>query len=176
MTRKITPSFVLELPVRTPAADERALAIGLDASRAIDNAWRGEAFRLDLMRQSKAWQAAGSGITRFRTGGICVPPSSRASFTGTVRTRARLVRLGQMRRGFRERRHQADFDRQAIGALPCRTSRSASERVAREILVRSATSCKGRHSSGDPRWPMTGNPLSSAASFISGSRALFEGT
>jgi len=59
MARKITPSFVLELPIRTAAADERALAIRLDAARNIDNACRGEALRrLKLMRQSKVWQAA----------------------------------------------------------------------------------------------------------------------
>src|SRR5215472_3352048 len=59
MARKVTPSFVLELPPRTAAGDERALAIRLNAARNIDNACRGEGLRrLELMRQSKAWQAA----------------------------------------------------------------------------------------------------------------------
>jgi len=38
MARKIKPTFVLELPVRTASADERALAV-----RNIDNACCGEA-------------------------------------------------------------------------------------------------------------------------------------
>jgi putative transposase len=68
MGRKITPSFVLELPLRTAAADNRALAIRLDAARNIYNACLGEALRrLDLMRQSKAWQAAGK-LARGRPG------------------------------------------------------------------------------------------------------------
>jgi len=59
MARKSTPSFVLELPLRTTAADERALAIRLDAARNIYNACLAEALRrLDCMRESKAWQAA----------------------------------------------------------------------------------------------------------------------
>lgn len=40
-------------------ADERKLSIRLDAARAIYNACLGESLRrLDLMRQSKAWQTA----------------------------------------------------------------------------------------------------------------------
>src|SRR5262245_51903398 len=38
MARKSTPSFVLELPLRTTATDERALAIRLDAARKIYSA------------------------------------------------------------------------------------------------------------------------------------------
>src|SRR5258706_11870957 len=54
-----TESFIAEFPLRTTAADERALRIRLDAARNIYNAALGEALRrLDLMRQSKAWQAA----------------------------------------------------------------------------------------------------------------------
>jgi hypothetical protein len=54
-----TASFVAEFPLRTTQADERALAIRLEAARHIYNAALGEALRrLDLMRESKAWQAA----------------------------------------------------------------------------------------------------------------------
>lgn len=59
MARKTKPSFVLELPLRTSPADERALSIILDAARNIGNAALGEGLRrLDLMRESKAYQAA----------------------------------------------------------------------------------------------------------------------
>jgi putative transposase len=59
MPRKHTPSFILQLPLRTAAVDERALAVRLDAARSIYNASLGEALRcLDLMRESKAWRAA----------------------------------------------------------------------------------------------------------------------
>jgi hypothetical protein len=59
MPRKPTPSFILELPLRTSPADERARAIMLDAARNIGNAVLGEGLRrLDLMRKSKAYQAA----------------------------------------------------------------------------------------------------------------------
>ncbi len=54
-----TASFVAEFPLRTTQADERALAIRLEAARHIYNAALGEALRrLGLMRESKAWQAA----------------------------------------------------------------------------------------------------------------------
>jgi hypothetical protein len=53
---------------------------------------------------------------------------------GNVLTRAGLVGPGQIRKRFCERPPQADFN-----ALPCRTSRSPSEPVAREILIRSRT-------------------------------------
>jgi hypothetical protein len=58
MAGKTTPSFVLELPVRTPAADQRVLAIRLDAAR-IDNVWLGDLLRrLDLGGESRARQMA----------------------------------------------------------------------------------------------------------------------
>jgi hypothetical protein len=59
MPRKRTPSFILELPLRTSPADERACAIMLDAARNIGDAVLGEGLRrLDLMRESKAYQPA----------------------------------------------------------------------------------------------------------------------
>ena len=52
-------SFVLTLPLATKSSDERALGIRLEAARCVYNAVLGEALRrLDLMRQSKAWQRA----------------------------------------------------------------------------------------------------------------------
>ena len=57
--RKKTPSFIAEFPLSTTPADERELSIRLDAARQIYNACLGESLRrLDLMRESKAWQAA----------------------------------------------------------------------------------------------------------------------
>ena len=57
--RKKTPSFIAEFPLSTTPADERELSIRLDGARQIYNACLGESLRrLDLMRQSKAWQAA----------------------------------------------------------------------------------------------------------------------
>jgi putative transposase len=57
--RKKTPSFIAEFPLSTTPADERELSIRLDAARQIYNASLGESLRrLDLMRESKAWQAA----------------------------------------------------------------------------------------------------------------------
>jgi putative transposase len=57
--RKKTPSFIAEFPLLTTPADERELSIRLDAARNIYNACLGESLRrLDLMRESKAWQAA----------------------------------------------------------------------------------------------------------------------
>jgi hypothetical protein len=65
MPRNRTPSFILELPLRTSPADERACAIMLDAARNIGNAVLGEGpRRLDLMRESKAYQAARRNIWR----------------------------------------------------------------------------------------------------------------
>ena len=59
MARANTASFIAEFPLPTTAADERALRIQLDAGRNIYNAALGEALRrLDLMRESRAWQAA----------------------------------------------------------------------------------------------------------------------
>jgi putative transposase len=55
MPRKHTASFILELPMKTDPADERACAIILDAGRNIGNAALGEGLRrLDLMRESRA--------------------------------------------------------------------------------------------------------------------------
>ena len=57
--RAKTPSFIAEFPLRTSAADERELAIRLDAARQIYNAVLGESLRvLALMRESKDWQRA----------------------------------------------------------------------------------------------------------------------
>ena len=59
MPCKRTPSFILELPLRTTRADERKCAIILDGARNIGNAVIGEGLRrLDRMRQSQAYQAA----------------------------------------------------------------------------------------------------------------------
>jgi hypothetical protein len=59
MARKHTASFILELPLKTDPADERACAIILDAGRNIGNAVLGEGLhRLDLMRESRAYRAA----------------------------------------------------------------------------------------------------------------------
>jgi hypothetical protein len=57
--RAHSDSFVAELPLRTSAADERALAVRLDAARHIYNAVLGECLRrLALMRESRDWQRA----------------------------------------------------------------------------------------------------------------------
>lgn len=57
--RTKTPSFVAEFPLWTNAPAERELAIRLDAARNIYNAALGESLRrLDLMRESLAWQRA----------------------------------------------------------------------------------------------------------------------
>ena len=56
---KSSPSFVCELPLRTSPADERALAIRLEAARQVYNASLGESLRLlALMRESRAWRRA----------------------------------------------------------------------------------------------------------------------
>lgn len=61
MPRKTTPSFIAEFPLRTSAADERALDIRMEAARHIYNACLDEAIkRLAAMRQSKDWQKARS--------------------------------------------------------------------------------------------------------------------
>ena len=55
MARKTTPSFVLELPLRTTKADERALSVRLEAARNIYNACLLEALRRrDRMRESRS--------------------------------------------------------------------------------------------------------------------------
>jgi hypothetical protein len=54
-----TAGFILELPLKTDAADEQACAIILDAGRNIGNAVLGEGLRrFDLMRESRAYRAA----------------------------------------------------------------------------------------------------------------------
>jgi putative transposase len=59
MPPKHTASFILELPLSTDGADERACAIVQDAGRNIGNAVLGEGLRrLDLMRESRADRAA----------------------------------------------------------------------------------------------------------------------
>jgi hypothetical protein len=59
VTRRTTPSFVAEFPLRTTAADERTLVSRLDAQRNVYNAALGETLRrLGLMRQSRDWQRA----------------------------------------------------------------------------------------------------------------------
>ena len=57
--RAKTPTFIAEFQLCATPADERALRIRLDAGRNIYNAALGEALRrLNLMRESKAYQAA----------------------------------------------------------------------------------------------------------------------
>ncbi|HYG84838.1 MAG TPA: transposase [Azospirillum sp.] len=57
--RASTPSFIAEFPLRTSAADERALEVRLEAARHVYNACLDETLkRLAQMRQSKDWQAA----------------------------------------------------------------------------------------------------------------------
>ena len=57
--RKKTPSFTAEFPLVVTPAEAHELSIRLEAARQIYNAGLGEALRrLDLMRESKAWQAA----------------------------------------------------------------------------------------------------------------------
>ena len=60
MPRKLpTPSFIAEFPLKTSGADERELNIRLRLATYIYNASLGEALRrLDLMRETKEWQAA----------------------------------------------------------------------------------------------------------------------
>ena len=59
MKKDSTPSFIVTLPLRSTAAQQRAMEIRLDAERHIENAVLCECLRrLDLMRESKDWQAA----------------------------------------------------------------------------------------------------------------------
>src|ERR1051326_4764825 len=58
-TRKRTPSFICELPLRVTPAGERVLLARLEAARQVYNACLGEARRrVGLVRQSKAFQRA----------------------------------------------------------------------------------------------------------------------
>ena len=59
MGKAKTPSFVTELSLRTASSDEKRLLARLEAGRQVYNACLGESFkRLDLLHQSKAYQAA----------------------------------------------------------------------------------------------------------------------
>lgn len=59
MKRNATPSFILELPLVITPRKERQALVRLECARRLYNACLGESLRrLDLMRQSKAWQAA----------------------------------------------------------------------------------------------------------------------
>jgi len=61
MPRARTNTFIAEFPLRVSAADERELAVRLDAARQIYNAVLGECLRvLDLLRESKDWTRARS--------------------------------------------------------------------------------------------------------------------
>jgi hypothetical protein len=52
-----TPTFILELPLRTTPVQESTILVRLDAGRQLYNACLGEALtRLDLLRQSKEFQ------------------------------------------------------------------------------------------------------------------------
>lgn len=59
MGKTKTPSFVTELPLQTTSTDEKRLRARLEAARQVYNACLGESLkRLDLLRQSKAYQSA----------------------------------------------------------------------------------------------------------------------
>ena len=70
MAKDTTPSFIVELCLRTFSKDEKYMEKGLNAGRMLFNACLGEALsRLDLMRDSKAYRATlampkGAGRTR----------------------------------------------------------------------------------------------------------------
>jgi putative transposase len=54
-----TDSFIVELPLRTASTEDKRLLARLEAARQVYNACLGETLkRLDLLRQSKAYQAA----------------------------------------------------------------------------------------------------------------------
>jgi putative transposase len=59
MGRAKTDSFIVELPLRVPPVQEQRLLARLEAARQVYNACLGESLkRLDLLRQSKAYQTA----------------------------------------------------------------------------------------------------------------------
>lgn len=59
MSRKQTPSFVLELPLSADGGDEPVLSARFEAARQLYNAVLGEALRrMSLMKESKEWQTA----------------------------------------------------------------------------------------------------------------------
>jgi len=60
MARNSTPSFITELSLRITPNQESTILVRLGFARQLYNACLGEALkRLDLMRQSKAYQSAG---------------------------------------------------------------------------------------------------------------------
>ncbi len=88
MPRAKTPSFVVELPLKTTAADEDTLNRRLEAARQVYNACLGDALEaLKRMRQSRDWQRA------------------RAMSKGKERTA--LFREAASRAGFYERKIEA---------------------------------------------------------------------
>ncbi|MHC4076575.1 MAG: helix-turn-helix domain-containing protein [Planctomycetota bacterium] len=59
MPRQNTPSFVIEIPLKVTANQERILLKRFEVARQVYNACLGECLkRYDLLRQSKAWQKA----------------------------------------------------------------------------------------------------------------------
>ena len=107
MSQARTPSFVTEIPLQVSSAQERTLLTRLDAARQVYNACLGESLkRLDLLRQSKAYQAA----RKLPRG---VKGSSQA------KARARAFRQANTAVGFREydlHAYAAQFNRCWIGA------------------------------------------------------------
>ena len=60
MARQKTSSFIIELPLTLSKSDEAEAIVRLDLARKLFNACLDEALRrLDLMRESRAWQATG---------------------------------------------------------------------------------------------------------------------
>ncbi len=60
MARQKTSSFIIELPLTLTKSDEAEAIVRLDLARKLFNACLDEALRrLDLMRESRAWQATG---------------------------------------------------------------------------------------------------------------------
>ena len=66
-SKRSTPSFVCEVPLRVTAPQERQLLIRFDAARQLYNALLGEALRrLRLLQQSRLYQAAKRDIPRVQ--------------------------------------------------------------------------------------------------------------
>src|ERR1035437_8200748 len=84
--RAVTPSFVAEFPLRATASVERELEIRLDAARNNFNAALGESLRvLDLLRQSKEWQAARELPRQIRKNGKAAGnPARSAAFRACI--------------------------------------------------------------------------------------------
>ena len=90
MSRSKTPSFVTELPLQVSPSDEHTLLVRLDVARQAYNACLSECLRrMDLMRQSKAYQAARK-----------LPRGEKGSPAAKVRTKA--FRDLNTKFGFRE--------------------------------------------------------------------------